>query len=267
MGGDRKTDARVHSSAAAAINRAGWNETAEAYQQRHGASLERTARAWGVWRIPEEEVAALGEVEGREVLELGCGAAQWSLALALAGARVVALDLSERQLAYARSRARAASRAVSLVQAAAERLPFADHSFDLVFCDHGGMSFADPALTVPETARVLRPGGRLVFCMTTPLRDLCVRDENDLPSDRLTVDYFGLRALTQAGEVTFQLPYGEWIRLFRRNGLRIDDLIELRPPARATTTFEDYASLEWSRRWPADHIWKLTRQALEEDRE
>ena len=42
-------------------------------------------------------------------------------------------------------------------------MPLADSSFDLVFCDHGAMSFCDPAVTLPEVARLLRPGGRFVF--------------------------------------------------------------------------------------------------------
>ena len=248
------------SGASIATNRRGWNASSDQYQRRHGESLERTALAWGTWRIPDTEVKALEDVAGRDVLELGCGAAQWSLALAVEGARVVGLDLSERQLIHARLRALEAAQALPLVQAAAEWLPFAAASFDLVFCDHGGMSFADPAATVPEVARVLRPGGNLVFCMSTPLRDLCLSPEDDRPGDRLTVDYFGLGSFADADEVTFQLPYGEWVRLFRRNGLAIDDLIELRPPAGASTTYDDYVSLEWSRRWPSDHIWKLRKE-------
>ena len=46
-----------------------------------------------------------------------------------------------------------------VVQADGELIPFRDESFDLVFCDHGVMGFADPLRTVPEVARVLRPGG------------------------------------------------------------------------------------------------------------
>ena len=51
---------------------------------------------------------------------------------------------------------------------AANGLPFGDATFDLVFCDHGATSFTDPHVTIPESARVLRPGGLLVFDMATP---------------------------------------------------------------------------------------------------
>lgn len=247
---------------AAAKNRDAWNRSSDEYQDRHGAGLERTARAWGTWRIAEDELGALGEVAGRDVLELGCGAAQWSLALAAEGARVVGLDLSERQLAHARRRALDSTMTLPLVQAGAERLPFAATSFDLVFCDHGAMSFADPRRTVPEVARVLRPGGGFVFCMSTPLRDLTIGPGSDLPTGRLERSYFDeLECPDDDGEVLWQLPYGDWVRLFRRNGLAIEDLIELRPPPGATTSYDDYVSLDWSRRWPSDHIWKLARVA------
>jgi 2-polyprenyl-3-methyl-5-hydroxy-6-metoxy-1,4-benzoquinol methylase len=67
----------------------------------HGAQLAGGA-AWGVWQLPESQLRVLGEVSGRDVLELGCGAAQWSIALHGLGARVTALDNSERQFAHAR---------------------------------------------------------------------------------------------------------------------------------------------------------------------
>ncbi|MDX1650740.1 MAG: class I SAM-dependent methyltransferase, partial [Myxococcota bacterium] len=143
-------------------NRAGWDGASEAYQRAHGATLARTARAWGVWRIPERELGILGEVRGRDVLELGCGAAAWTRALADDGARAVGVDLSRRQLAHAQAGG------LRLVQGDAERLPFRDAAFDVVFCDHGATSFARPQRAVAEASRVLRSGGLLAFCMATP---------------------------------------------------------------------------------------------------
>src|SRR5262245_64842027 len=85
-------------------NRRWWDDQSDAYQDQHGAQLAASGgMAWGVWQIPERELNVLGEVRGRAVLELGCGAAQWSIALARAGARPVGLDLSAGQLAHARA--------------------------------------------------------------------------------------------------------------------------------------------------------------------
>ena len=117
-------------------NRANWNREADDYQREHGSQLNRFDRpAWGTWGIPESELDILGDVTSRRVLELGCGGGQWSIALARRGARPVGLDLSIRQLAHA-GRLAGASQPVPFVNANAERAPFADESFDIVFCDH-----------------------------------------------------------------------------------------------------------------------------------
>jgi hypothetical protein len=57
--------------------------------------------------------------------------------------------------------------------------------------------------------------------------------------------------------VEWQLTYGDWIRLFRSSGFVIEDLIELRPGERASTTYTTYAPLDWARDFPGEHIWKV----------
>lgn len=239
-------------------NRVAWEEGSDDYQRRHGLALSRDkALAWGLWRIPESELNVLGNVRGKRTLELGSGAAQWSIALAAQGARPVALDVSHRQLVHARKAAAAARRKVDVVQAAAEYLPFADASFDVVFCDYGGMSFADPALTVPEAARVLREGGLLAFSTTTPFLFVCWPSDSHSVTRTLHSSYFGMRRGPWTDDtVDYQLPYGEWIRLFVSNGLAVEDLIEVRPPRGARSTFRG-RPLSWARRWPAEMIWKV----------
>ena len=113
----------------AARNRAFWDRertTTRAGNAEHIAGGE----AWGVWQLPEAELRILGDVAGREVLELGCGAAQWSIALARRGARCTGLDNSEQQLEHAR----AAGADFPLVHASAEAIPFpaANFAFRLV---------------------------------------------------------------------------------------------------------------------------------------
>ncbi|HEX8133087.1 MAG TPA: hypothetical protein VF880_06630 [Actinomycetes bacterium] len=68
-------------------NRAAWNADADDYLARHGTRQLTGGMGWGTWFLPESELRVLGEVAGRDVLELGCGSAQWSIALARAGAR------------------------------------------------------------------------------------------------------------------------------------------------------------------------------------
>jgi len=241
------------------VNQGFWEGQSDEYQHKHGPQLSLTDPGWGVWQIPEAELQVLGDVRNRDVLELGCGGAQWSICLDRRGARTVGLDLSIKQLRHARILTAAAGATVVLVNASAEDLPFADGRFDIVFCDYGAMTFADPRRTVPEVARVLRSGGLFAFSHSSPLLDVCWPAAAEEVSERLQIDYFSLDRET-SDSVTFQLPYGEWIRLFRNNGLLIEALLELQPPADATSTYRTPADLAWARRWPAEMIWKLHKE-------
>jgi ubiquinone/menaquinone biosynthesis C-methylase UbiE len=235
-------------------NLAMWETTSDSYDQRHAQVLSgELAMAWGLWRIPEAELHILGEVADKDILELGCGAARWSIALADLQARPVGLDLSTQQLRHARQLLRAAGKDFPLIEASAEAVPLPDASFDIVFCDWGAMTFCDPYLTVPEVARLLRPGGLLAFA----IRFIC----EDVPAERLTQhllnDYFGLHRLEWSNEVDFQLPYGEWLRLFRQHHLLVEDLIETRPPDGTTSSYCDAEEMEWARHWPMENIWRV----------
>jgi SAM-dependent methyltransferase len=240
-------------------NRRFWDRTSDEYQAVHARQLNRWDRpVWGVWAIPESRLRVLGDVAGKDVLELGCGGGQWSIYLARLGARPVALDLSMQQLRHAKRLMSEAGASFPIVNANAERAPFADESFDIVFCDHGAMTYADPRRTVPEAARLLRAGGLLAFNMTSPFHFLCWDTEGERADECLHRDYFGMRSWDEES-VDFQLPYGEWIRLFRQNGLEVEDLIEPRPGPRATSTY-DLITFEWARRFPAENLWKLRKR-------
>src|SRR5207237_4130027 len=76
-------------------NRAVWDRLSDEYQEWHREFIGRPEPRWGMWQVPESELQVLGDVAGRDVLELGCGAAQWSILRARAGAHMVGLDNSE----------------------------------------------------------------------------------------------------------------------------------------------------------------------------
>jgi ubiquinone/menaquinone biosynthesis C-methylase UbiE len=239
-------------------NRSMWEAQSDEYDSQHAEALSgHLAMAWGLWRIPESQLHILGEVASRDILEFGCGAARWSIALARLGARPVGLDSSPRQLAHARRLMDEAGVDFPLILASAEAIPLPDASFDIVFCDWGAMTFCDPYLTVPEAARLLRPGGLFAFATSTPLYYLCYDQVADTIREQLLRDYFGLRRIEWDNEVNFELPYGEWIRLFRQNGLVVEDLIETQPSPEATTSYRDQESNAWARKWPMENIWRI----------
>jgi len=241
-----------------ARNRAMWDAYSDEYQAKHGADLaDSGGNAWGTSQIPESELRILGDVAGKDILEFGCGAAQWSIALAQAGARPVGLDLSERQLEHARRLMAEAGVDFPLVHGSAESVPLPDSSFDIVFCDHGAMTFADPYRTVPEAARLLRPGGLFAFSHHSPIETICWALGDEKVGDRLVIDYFEMHRFDGDDDTYYQLTYGDWIRLFRANGLVVEDLIEPRPPQGATSSYRDADELAWARRWPSEEIWRL----------
>lgn len=233
-------------------NRAFWDADADDYQRRNAEFLKHGA-AWGVWQIPESELGILGDVAGKDVLELGCGAARWSIALAARGARCVGLDVSERQLEHAR----AEGADFPLVHGSAEELPFEDASFDVVFCDWGATTFTDPYRTVPEVARVLRPGGLFAFSGGTALEWCCYDERAQRPEPQLQRPYFGIHRWDVGDHVEFMLGTGDWIRLFRSCGLVVEELVEPRPAEDAVSTYRDDDDRAWARRWPMEQIWKV----------
>jgi SAM-dependent methyltransferase len=239
-------------------NLALWEAQSASYERRFERALSGPkALAWGLWRIPESELKILGKVRGLDILELGCGAARWSIALAQRGGRAVGLDLSPTHLRHAARLVHRSRRSVPLVRANAERLPFRDAAFDLVFCDWGAMTFCDPYRTVPEASRVLRDGGCLAFATSSPLRVLAQNPRTNRMGPRLLYDYFGLHRVDYPGEVNFALTYGAWVRLFRENGFAIERLEEIRPSASARSAYLGRSESKWARHWPLESIWKV----------
>ena len=243
-----------------AINRRWWDRSSVAYERINRASLERCqGEAWGVWRIPERELRLLDPVRGRTVLELGCGAGWWSLALARRGARVVGLDFSRARLDQARSNARS-DPSVDWVRAVAERSPFRDGTFDSVLSDYGATTFADPVAWIPEVARLLRPGGSFVFAHASPWRTVSQDRVRDRMVRRLREPYFTLHEQRDPSGAEFQLPYGEWVRRFADSGLAVERLVELPAPARRGSTYVRHRDLAWARQWPMESIWKVRKR-------
>lgn len=108
-------------------------------------------------------------IDATTVLDLGCatGAALKPLAQRFRGAHVIALDVSQSMLRRAAKRRGWFARQ-SLLQADASRLPIADHSVDVVFCNQLLPCVADPAAVLAEVGRVLRANGLFLFAALGP---------------------------------------------------------------------------------------------------
>ncbi len=244
-------------------NRNNWDKDAANWVERGRRSWEGEPE-WGIWAVPDAELHVLPEdLEGLDAIELGCGTGYVSAWLARRGARPVGLDNSSGQLATARRFQQEYVLPFPLIHGDAERTPFRDASFDLAISEYGAAIWCDPYVWIPEAARILRPGGRLIFLGHDPLLMLTFPpDDDEAPAtETLHRDYFGMHRFVWTEKdgtvgVEFALPHGEMNRLVRASGFEIEDLIEIQAPEGAAPT-DQLATGEWGRRWPTEDVWKV----------
>src|SRR3954470_11074507 len=232
VGSDRVLRRDAAPSESARAMRSWWDAQAPEYYQEHSDFLGDADFLWGPENLREGTAQLLGEVSGRRVLEVGCGAAQCSRWLLGRGAQPVAFDLSAGQLAQARALNTRTGAVVPVVQADAQRLPFADAAFDLACSAYGAVPFvADSGAVMREVARVLRPGGRWVFSTTHPFR-WCFLDDPGPGGLVVESSYFDRRAYVEqddAGEATYvehHRTIGDRVREIVAAGLVLEDLVE-----------------------------------------
>lgn len=248
----------------AARNRELWTKTNAEYTGGQARQKwEQQEITWGIWETPEAELGALGDVAGLDVVELGCGTAYFSAWLARRGARPVGVDITPAQLDSARALMVELGLEFPLVEADGGETGLPDASCDLVVSEYGASIWVDPERWLPEAARLLRPGGRLVFMCVSTLLFLCTGGDDDPVGGRLVRSQFGLgRIEWEDRSIEFHQPHGERIRLLRAIGFEVEDLIEVQAPAEATAhPYYSYVPPEWGRRWPAEEIWVARKPA------
>lgn len=235
-------------------NRGWWDRNADEYQDDHGAFLGDARFVWCPEGLDEAKARLLGPaagLRGLRVLEVGAGAAQCSRWLAAQGARPVALDLSHRQLQHAlrigghggEDSGGGSGQDVSLVEADARSLPFADRSFDTACSAFGALPFvADPVRVLREVRRVLKPGGRWVFSVTHPLR-WALPDEPGPEGLTVLSSYFDRTPYVEEDErgravyVEHHRTMGDRVRDVVGAGFRLLDVVEPEWP--------DWNTQEW----------------------
>jgi SAM-dependent methyltransferase len=221
------------------------------------AAWDQDEITWGVFSIPESQLEVLGDVSGMRTVELGCGTAYLSAWLAKRGAQPVGVDPTPAQLATAREMQAEFGLEFPLVEAAGEDVPLPDGTFDLAISEYGASIWADPYRWIPEAARLLRPGGRLVFLRNSTLVTLC-QPEKPPAAEQLVRPQRGLHRLEweDTGEVEFHLPPGDLIGVLRESGFEVERLLELYAPGGAETHwYYDYVTADWARKWPAEELW------------
>ena len=102
------------------------------------------------------------------VLDVACGTGVVAISAARRGAKVKALDLAPALLERARLNAALAGVDIEFVEGDVEALPYPDAAFDVVVSQFGHMFGPQPAITIAEMLRVLKPGGRMAFSTWPP---------------------------------------------------------------------------------------------------
>lgn len=182
-----------------------FGDQAQAYLQSEvhaqGADLQRLTR----WLQGDSHAS---------VLDVGCGAGHASFVAAGQVARVMAYDLSAKMLAVVSETA--AARGLSNIdtcQGSAEKLPFADASFDRVISRYSAHHWHDVGLALREIKRVLKPGGSFILMDIAspgqPVLDIFLQTVEMLRDPSHVRDY----------------SQGEWLRMVNDSGLTVKQLV------------------------------------------
>ncbi len=241
-------------------NRRHWNDQAPGWVAAGERSWATDAPTWGQWGLPESELQLLPvDMSGMAAIELGCGTGYVSAWMARRGASVVGIDVSENQLATARRLAEEHGLHVEYIQGNAEQVPKPDGSFDFAISEYGAALWADPHRWVPEAARLVRPGGSLVFLTNHPFLKVCFPLDGSDAVESLERPYFGMHMFDwtqvpiEPGGVDFNLTISDWFALLRGHGFLVERFLELQAPD--DSDFAPFAvSAHWAHRYPSEMV-------------
>lgn len=182
---------------------------------------------------------AVGDVEGLDVLDAGCGEGYMSRLLAERGARAAGVDVSDSLIEYARAHDDAERLALRFTVAGLEYLPYEDDSFDVAVCNHVLSDVSDPVAAISELGRVLRVGGRLIILMLHPCFYTAHAERDatgSIPvdtyfSERSVVQSFVVAGIESPDDVHMNFrPLEFYSELLAESGFAIERLREPHPP-------------------------------------
>jgi SAM-dependent methyltransferase/ADP-ribose pyrophosphatase YjhB (NUDIX family) len=222
-------------------NRTAWNTISRAYQGRYRVSTKTIE--WAP-RLHESDLQLLGNVSGLDAIVLGCGGGQDCIVLAKQGASVVGIDLSDRQIEYAKRLAEREGVLVTLLQGNAEDLKqIEDETRDLAISAHAMNYVERPARAFAEAYRVLRPGSALIISVDHPLR-ACLEGD---PPFAVQKSYWESQEdwrwefseANVAGNFrSWHRTVSDWHSLITGAGFSVQQVLEPRPPEEGQSAWD-----------------------------
>lgn len=212
-----------------------------------GQALPTDVATYGPGLPSEAELRLLGTLEGKRVLDLGCGAGHASVAFAKAGAKVIAVDPSAQQLEVARDAADRAGVRVELQHAGPAELAFVrGDSIDLAWSSYALAEVPDLDRVFRQVHRVLRPEAPVVFTLPHPAFTMFVAGPKGLegsdgapPTPRRTYHETATYTVDRGGDRVTDTPrtISTVFTALARTNFRVDHLLE--PPARRDAVADD----------------------------
>ena len=209
-----------------------WNTDALAYQKRQKLSTDYVH--YGPCCPTEEDLNLLGEVQGKKIIELGCGGGQCSIALAKRGATCTGIDLSEEQIKFAKNLARENDVKVNFIQGDIENLSMVDNeSIDIAFSAYVFDWVQNLDEVFKEAFRILNKTGIIVFSMGHPFY-ICLGESPNPDDLKLKLGYFQRDILEKDGNtgltINYKLPtIGDIINGLISTGFCIEKIVEPEP--------------------------------------
>ena len=197
----------------------------------------------------------LPNVKGMQGLDVGCGEGHNTRLLAQQGARVRAIDIAEKFLAFAEEAEQEEPLGIDYLVASAVELPFADETFDFATAFMSLMDIPELDLALAEVCRVLKPGGFLQFSISHPCFDTPYRRKSRDPNGEISAIEVGEYFQSRSGEITewifkaappeekqrfpkfriprFHLTLSQWLNLLIETGFRLEKVAEPCPSEEA----------------------------------
>ena len=208
----------------------------------------------------------MGDVEGKKILDLGCGEGGYSRELTKKGATLISIDCSEKAIEYAKALAEKENLKIKhFVRNSNDLFDIPSEEFDIVLCSMMLMDCEDFEGTLKEVVRVLKPGGRLFASVLHP----CFDGNHDIGIGRqgegidrqvVVMNYFEPKeweAPLWRGTVPViwrHRTMEDYVKTFIKVGLTIVDLNE---PQSSDEVAKISTAMAWLKKIPLYLYWEL----------